>query len=65
MASNNVFVLAVDERCEEEDNEAIDDGEEDWEMANYTSGIKSEQVLSPVSEEKQLKSDSFQETSSV
>ncbi len=64
MASNNVFVLE-DDHCEEEGNEAIDDGEEDGEMANSTSGIKSEQVLSPVSEEKQLKSDSFQETSSV
>ncbi len=62
MASNNVFVLAVDDHCEEE---AIYDGEQDGEMANYTSGIKSEQVLSPASEEKQLKCDSFQETSSV
>ncbi len=62
MASNNVFVLAVDDHCEEE---AINDGEQDGEMANYTSGIKSEQVLSPVSEVKQLKSDFFQETSSV
>ncbi len=62
MASNNVFALDVDDHCEEEGNESIDDGEEDGEMANYTSGIHSEQVLS---EERQLKSDSFQEPSSV
>ncbi len=51
MASNNVFVLDVDDYCEEEGNEAINDGEQEGEMANYTSGM--------------LKSDIIQRTSSA
>ncbi len=68
MAGSKVFAMYVDDHCEEEGNEAINDEKEYGELANYTSGIIAEQVLFPVSEEKhshQMKRDKTQITSSV